>query len=206
MRVSRIIAQIMLFALAAPLAGAVSVTPEELSEAGRWVAAKFQGQAETQPAEGYLMPYLKFGQVQKNGMGDRPLLLVDKPYRRGLHRPSVGKVVVHLPGPAKSFEAVVGVDSNRVTSFYSNAGRGAAIATVEAGGKEAFRSAVMREGMTGVPVKVDLGGATELTLALSDAGGGVVFGNDFNQAGWAEARVTLADGRTVWLGDLPVGS
>ena len=27
----------------------------------------------------------------------------------------------------------------------------------------------------------------------------------FDQADWADARVTLADGKTVWLGDLPTG-
>ena len=59
--------------------------------------------------------------------------------------------------------------------------------------------------MAGVPVKVDLGNATEFDLKVEDGGGGVVFGNHFDQADWADARVTLADGKTVWLGDLPTG-
>jgi alpha-galactosidase len=116
----------------------------------------------------------------------------------------VGKVKVVLPGPARSFEAVAGVDS-RDSGYYSNFGRGAVVASVEVNGKEPFRSAVMREGMPGVPVKVDLDNAREFILKVEDGGGGNVFGNDFNQADWAEARVVLADGRTVWLGDLPTG-
>jgi len=54
-----------------------------------------------------------------------------------------------------------------------------------------------------VPVKVDLGNATEFDLKVEDGGGGVIFRNTFDQADWADARVTLADGKTVWLGDLP---
>jgi len=38
---------------------------------------------------------------------------------------------------------------------------------------------------------------------VEDGAEGLVFGNSFDQADWAEARVTLADGRTIWLGDLP---
>ena len=36
-----------------------------------------------------------------------------------------------------------------------------------------------------------------------DAGGGVVERVDFNQADWADARVELSNGQTVWLGDFP---
>src|SRR5208283_786585 len=76
---------------------------------------------------------------------------------------------------------------------------------VDVAGNTPFRSQVLHEGMAGVPVKVDLDNATEFDLKVEDGGGGVVFGNSFDQADWAEARVTLADGRAVWLGDLPTG-
>ena len=195
--------------------GTVSVTSEELAEARRWFDAKFGGQPETVPFTGCLLPYVQSGKLRKNEagktgystyfLGSAPMKIADREYRRGLHVPSEGRVLVRLPGPAKRFEAVVGVDSNQVTGHPSNAGRGAAIASVEAAGKEVFRSPVMREGMPGMPVTVDLEGADEFALILADAGGGTVQGIDFNQLDWAEARVTLADGGTVWLGDLPVG-
>src|SRR5208283_34261 len=76
---------------------------------------------------------------------------------------------------------------------------------VDVAGNTPFRSQVLHEGMAGVPVKVDLDNATEFDLKVEDGGGGVVFGNHFDQADWADARVTLADGKTVWLGDLPTG-
>ena len=179
-------------------------SPEAMAEAHRWVAAKFLGEAVPEPAEGYLMEYIRSGLLAKNGVQGRPFRIVDRDYRRGLHFPSEGKVVVVLPGPGKSFDAIVGVDSNDV-GYYSNVGRGAVVASVEVKGKGSFHSEVMREGMRGVPVKVDLGNATQFSLKVEDGGGGTVFGNDFNQADWAEARVVLVDGRTIWLGDLPTG-
>ena len=181
-----------------------SPTPEEMGEAQRWAAAKFAGQPEVRPARGYLEVSLAHGPIEKNAVKGHSLLIFHEHYRRGLYCPSEGEVVVHLPQPGRWFEAVVGVDSNDV-GYYSNSGRGSVIASVEVGGKEVFRSAVMHEGLAGVPVKVDLQGAREFTLKLSDAGQGTLFGNDFNQADWAEARVTLNDGKAVWLDDLPVG-
>ena len=161
MKGSFIIVQIMLLALAAPLARAVSTTPEELSEAGRWVAAKFQGKAEVKSAEGYLIVYTASGVVQKNGVSNRQLRILDKVYARGLHCPSVGRVVVHLPSPGKTFDAVVGVDSNDV-SYYDNSSRGSIVAAVLVGEKEAFRSAVMREGMPTLKADMPLPVAAQL--------------------------------------------
>src|ERR1019366_6843117 len=57
----------------------------------------------------------------------------------------------------------------------------------------------------GVQVRVPLDGVTGFALRLSDGGGGTVQGVDFNQIDWADAQVTLRDGSTVRLGDLPTG-
>jgi len=58
----------------------------------------------------------------------------------------------------------------------------------------------MREGMPGVPVSVQLGGATEFVIEVEDAGDGIAC----DQSDWADARVTLQDGSTLWLADLPL--
>jgi len=179
-------------------------SPETMATAHRWVSAKFLGEATPIPAESYLLVYSQSGPVTKNGVEGHHFRIVDQDYSRGLHFSSDGRVRVMLAGPARSFEAVVGVDSNDI-GYYSNVGRGAVVASVDVAGKTPFRSQVLHEGMTGVPVKVDLGNATEFDLIVEDGGGGVVFGNHFDQADWADARVTLADGKTVWLGDLPTG-
>ena len=133
----------------------------------------------------------------------RPLRIADRDFERGLHFQSEGEVLVHLPKPAGTFEAVLGVDSNRVTGFYSNAGRGTVIATVDVDGNEVFRSDVLHEGLEGIPLTIQLNGATEFVLGLIDAGGGTIQRVNFNQVDWAEARVILEDGETVWLDELP---
>lgn len=48
-------------------------------------------------------------------------------------------------------------------------------------------------------VKVDLGGALEVVLEVGDGGDGI----SCDQADWADASFTLADGRIVWLDELP---
>ena len=185
-----------------PFCGAQS--PEAMATAQRWVGARFLGEIAPNPPESHLLVYTHSGPVTKNAVEGHHFRIVNQEYSRGLHFSSDGKVRVVLAGPARSFEAIVGVDSNDI-GYYSNVGRGAVVASVDVAGKTPFRSEVLHEGMTGVPVKVDLGNATEFDLKVEDGGGGIAFGNHFDQADWADARVTLADGKTVWLGDLPTG-
>ena len=180
----------------------------DMAQAHRWVSAKFEGMPKAPPVQGYLMVYVRSGTVQKNGIegvvggvqGEYPLEIGNKDYPRGLYCPSLGKIVVHLPTSAERFQAVVGVDSSD-TRFIDNAGRGSVVASVRVSGKEAYHSAVMHAGMPAVPVNVHLGRATEFTLELSDTGNQT----NWDQVDWAEARVKLENGRTLWLDELPIG-
>src|ERR1017187_7289543 len=179
-----------------PMCRAVSVSPEEMSEVSQWVAAKFAGVVDSEaPAVG-LMVLANNDPVQLNARGGRPLKIADKQYSRGLYCHAVSKVVVRLPGPGKSFSTVAGVDSNEQTS----GGRGSVVFSVNVGGKEGFRSQVIREGMAGVSVSAPLEGAREFTLEIGDAGDGI----SCDQSDWADAKVVLANGRELWLGDLPM--
>jgi alpha-galactosidase len=175
---------------------AAAVRPDETAAARRWAAAKFEGVAEAPKAEPGLLVLANNDPVQKNARGGKPMRIVDKEYTRGLFCHAVSKVIVRLPAPGKTFTAVAGVDTNDQTS----GGRGSVVFSVSVGAKEAFRSNVMREGMAAVPVSVDLGGAAEFTLEVGDAGDGI----GCDQSDWADARVALADGQTVWLGELPI--
>ncbi len=179
-----------------PVYGSVSVSPEEMGEASRWVAAKFQGVVANEAPAAGLLVLANHDPVQLNARGGRPLKIVNQQYIRGLYCHAVSKVVVRLPGPGKSFSAVAGVDSNEQTS----GGRGSVVFSVNVGGKEVLRSQVMREGMAGVPVEVPLSGAREFVLEVGDAGDGIAC----DQSDWAEAKAVLADGREIWLGDLPL--
>ena len=175
---------------------AATATPEELSEARRWVAAKFGGVQDEAPREPGLIVVANNDPVQKNARGGKPMRIADVEYTRGLYCHAHSHVVVRLPGPGESFHAVVGVDSNEQTS----GGRGSVVFAVRVEGVERLRTELMREGMAGVPAEVELNGATEFVLEVGDAGDGI----SCDQSDWAEARVILEDGRTLWLADLPL--
>jgi alpha-galactosidase len=181
--------------MSAELARGVTPTPDEMADLRRWVAAKLEQTGKPEPLEPGLLVLANHDPVIRNNRSGRPLRTGGKEYRRGLYCHAVSKVVVRLPSPGKEFTAVVGVDTHEQTS----GGRGSVVFSVTVCGKEVFKSKVMREGMEGVPVSVDLAGATEFVLNVGDAGDGI----SCDQSDWADAKAVLADGTIVWLGDLP---
>ncbi len=176
-------------------ARAVSPSPDEMLEARRFVVAAFEGVAPKTAVQPGLEVVANYDAIQKNNRFGKPLKLAGRTYSRGLFSHAPSKLVVRLPGPGKTFQSEVGLDSNEQTL----GGRGSVIFSLVLGAKEAFKSAVLKEGMPPVSVNVDLGGATQFVLQVSDAGDGIAC----DQADWADAKITLADGRTIWLADLP---
>ncbi len=180
---------------AAPLQAGVAPS-DEMLEAQKWVAAKFAGQPEPPTIDVGLVVRANNDPVQKNARAGKPLKIVDTQFTRGLYCHAVSDVLVKLPGPGARLTAVVGVDSNSNTV----PGHGSVVFSVEVAGAEVFRSGLMREGMAGVPIDIDLGGARTFVLRVGDGGDGIAC----DQADWADAKVMLADGRQILLGDLPV--
>ena len=190
------VAMVVLGVLVCGEARGVDVAPEERAAARSWIAAKFSGTVKAGPRKPGLTVLANHDPVLKNTRGGgRPLTIAKTAYARGLYCHSVSHVVVRLPGPGKTFTAVAGVDSNPQTI----GGRGSVVFSVSVAGKSAFRSEVIREGMAGASVNVDLDGATEFVLEVGDASDGIAC----DQADWAEAQAVLSDGTVVWLGDLP---
>ncbi len=191
----RILTGMVVLMMATSLSAAIP-TADEMSEARLWTSARFEGKVETPTAKPGLMVLANNDPVQRNGRHEKPMVIAGKQYTRGLYCHAVSKVIVRLPSPGKTLSAVVGVDSNEQTS----GGRGSVVFVVKVGGGERFNSGVMREGMPGVPVSIDLGGATEFALEVGDAGDGI----SCDQSDWADAQVTLTNGEKVWLGELPI--
>jgi hypothetical protein len=176
-----------------------------MDKARRWAEAKFLGLAGEHPAPAHMLAQLKSGALERNRIKDRPFSIAGGRFEHGVAMPSPGEITVRLPQGAVRFEAVVGVDSNDL-GYYSNGGRGSVVASVEENGRELFRSGVLREGLAGVPVAVTLNGATEFKLELKAVGThDRTWQAAWDQADWADARVTLADGTTLWLADVPLG-
>ncbi|MEL0096906.1 MAG: alpha-galactosidase [Planctomycetaceae bacterium] len=203
---------VLLIAFSGAHLSAVDPTTAEMKSVRNWFRAGFYEEGVDSGHDGYLEVQLEHGPLLKNmattkvyhkQLGALPLKINRKTYQHGLYLSSPGSIRVVLPGPARKFDAIFGVDSNRVTSFYSNAGRGAVIGTVTVDGKVLYRSPVMKEGMHGEKVSVALGGAQSLLLHVHGSGRGIIEQVDFNQSDWANAEVEMIDGRRIRLGDLP---
>lgn len=136
------------------------------------------------PAEPGLDVLANNDAVTPNGRGTHRMKIGEQEFSRGLYCHAVSKVEVRLPGPGKSFTAVVGLDHNDDTAR----GKGSVIFTVKIKDKVAFQSEVMRFGTPAREVKVDLGGADAFTLEVGDAGDGI----SWDQCDWADAKVMLA--------------
>ena len=178
--------------LPASSSSAVSPTPAEMKQLRRFVGAKFQGLPESDLVG--LQVLANLDRVQLNQRNGKPLQIADEQFTRGLYCHAHSRVVVRLPSPGKTFHAKVGVDSNDQT----RPGLGSVVFNVLVGGKNIYRSVLMREGMAAQAVDVNLDGAKQFLLEVGDGDSAV----SCDQADWADARVVLKNGETVWLADL----
>jgi len=179
--------------------GNIAPLKEEFSEMNAWAEAKFAGNAEKAKAAAGLLVLEQHAprpfQKNKNPLSGKLLRLGQQEYTHGLFCHAPSRVVVTLPGPARRFTAIAGVDSNPETA----GGHGSVIFEVLVRDRSEFKSQVLREGMPSQPVTVQLQGATQFALHVSDAGDGHIL----DQGAWFDAQVQLEDGNTLWLGDLP---
>ena len=174
-------------------AAAVSPTSDEMQATRQWAAAKFEGaKVVRQPTPG-LCVIANHDPLQLNNRNGQPMRLNGKDYTRGLYCHATSKIFVRLPGPGKTFTAIAGVN-NSVGS------EGSVVFSVRVNDKIALESKLMRGNDPAVPVKVELNGAKDFYLEVNDGGNGIAY----DQFDWADAKVVLADGKTVWLGDLPI--
>ncbi len=182
--------------LAMSRASAETVSPGELAESRRWVAAKFDGVATLPPLAPGLEVVSNYDAVQKKARFAKPLKILDQEFREGLFCHAPSEIVVRLPGPGKTFHAVLGVDTNEQTI----GGRGSVVFSISVAGREVFRSDKVCEGVPGQEVNIDLQGESQFVLQVADGGDGIAC----DQADWADARAELADGQVIPLADLPM--
>ena len=177
----------------------------EIAAAHRWAEAKFAGRSEPLPAESNLLLRLKPTAFARKNIQGHPFLIAGQTFTDGVAMRSTGEIEVQVPSGASRFQAVVGVDSNDV-GYYSNAGRGSVVASVIVGDRELFRSPVLHEGLAGIPVNVDLNGAQQFMLRLEAVGERPpTYQAEWDQADWADARLTLTNGQVQPLSELPIG-
>jgi alpha-galactosidase len=123
-----------------------------------------------------------------------PLVVGSRRFEHGLGTHSVSHIRIYSPEPIERFTAWVGVDQNERT----RGGQGSIVFSVSAGGRELYRSGILRGGDEPVRVDVQTKGVRVLDLHVGDAGDGPTCGH----AGWAEAAITTRGGTTVLLDEL----
>lgn len=142
--------------------------------------------------EAGLMVWTNYGPVLCNTVNDRPLQIGEQTFEHGIYCHAPSKIQVFLPGPGRSLSSATGILSN------SDSQGGSVIFSVTVAERDVHTSPVQRRGESAIPLSVDLGGAREFLLSVGCAGDGI----SSDQAVWANAEVTLADGRALRLGDL----
>jgi alpha-galactosidase len=170
-----------------------------------WAEAAFAGRVKPSPPQSNLLLSLKPGAFARGNIQGHAFLVAGRSFDDGIAMRAPGEITIEVPAGARRFDAVVGVDSNDI-GYYSNAGRGSVVAFVVAGGKELYRSPILREGVPGIPVAVELHGATEFSIRLASVGvKPATYQPEWDQADWGEAKVTLANGQIQSLSELPIG-
>ncbi len=189
------------------VARAVQPDAAEIEQRDRWVQEHFPGlvtgvpPASTAPTAtlvaptgGALMVWTNYGPVVCNRISGKPLQIADHTFEHGIYCHAPSRVQVFLPAPARSLKAAVGILHN------PNSQGGSVICTVKLGENAVCASKVLHRDEPAVPVNVELAGARDFLLCTSAAGDGI----SSDQTVWGDATVTMADGREVRLGDLPL--
>jgi alpha-galactosidase len=130
---------------------------------------------------------LRFGQ----SCMETPIRIGTRTFEHGLGTHANSEIVLFLPPGAKQFHSFAGIDNN----FDTDGKRGSAQFSVEIGGKEVFHTPTLKGGDAPVPVTVDLPADTRALMLKVDS---TPDGPGFDQADWADARVLLENGKTVW--------
>jgi len=168
----------------------------------RWAAAVFGSAPEVRPAPRPARPTLTL-RWQDHGLLGRnqscigtPLKIGTQDFKRGLGSHANSEIAVSFaPGSAKSLRTSVGVDNNHDTEGKF----GTVEFSVESGGKELFRSKILRGGDEPVPVSVDVPAAAGELVLRTDM---TADGPAHDHADWADAQLVMQDGATVWLDEL----
>ena len=181
-----------------------SQTPE-IAAIHHWTEAKFGGRSEALPPQSHLVLHLRADALARKNLQGHAFSIAEQSFPDGIAMRSKGVIDIRVPSGASRFEAALGVDGNDI-GYYSNTGRGSVVASVVSGGRELYRSPVLHEGLAPIALNVDLRGAKEFSIRLDAVGArGPTYQAEWDQADWANAKITLINGQTQLLSDLPIG-
>ena len=175
---------------------AASESSTAVPNVSQWAASAFAGAPlpSVRPKPALVLRRQDYGKlgINQSTIGT-PLGIGRRRFDHGLGTHANSDIVVTFPpGTAKSFSALAGVDSNRGIL-------GSVEFMVEIGGTNVFHSRTLRGGDDPVAVDVPIpAGVGQLVLKV----GTTPDGPSSDHADWADARLLMADGSTIWLDEL----
>ncbi|MHB1000081.1 MAG: alpha-galactosidase [Armatimonadota bacterium] len=202
MRTTMVILSIITLATASSTC-AMSPKQGEMLTAHRWALSAFEGIKSKETPKPGLAVQADWDRVQQGARYGSPMRIGSVKYERGIYCHAPGRIRVYLPGPGREFSATMGADDALqydVRDYPSGPLWPELIFSISAGDKVIFKSEPVKgPGLPGIPVKADLGGVREFVLEVN----GTKY-NEWGEADWADARVTLEDGSIVYLDELPM--
>jgi alpha-galactosidase len=171
---------------------AIMAGPEEVRTMQGWASTAFQGTAVGTAAVRVELRRQDHSLLRfRQSCLETPLRIGQRTFEHGLGTHANSEIVLHLPAGARTFKAFAGIDNN----FNTQGRLGSVEFSLEIGGKQAWRSTTLRGGQEPVAVSLDLpAGTREITLTTDATPDGPAH----DQADWAEARLVMEDGKTVW--------
>jgi alpha-galactosidase len=174
---------------------AVMAAPSDVADMADWALDAFMG--------GFVDPRLPHATIQlrrqdhnelryNQSCMQTPIQIGSQRFEHGLGTHANSEIAVGLPPGAKAFKAMVGVDNN-----YDTQGTfGTVQFIVEIGGKEVVHTPTLKGGDAPAAIDVAIPAGTKQLVLKVDA---TADGPSHDQADWADARLVMADGKTVWL-------
>ena len=111
---------------------------------------------------------------------NRPLIIGDKIYSKGIGTHAVSDIEYSLKGHYKTYTAEVGMDE-----YSTKCKRGSVIFKVYGDGKLLWESEVMTFSDPALPIKIDISDVDKLRLHVGDAGDGI----NYDHANWGNAKI-----------------
>lgn len=182
-------------------AQAVTPTQAERALASSWAERMFGARPGSQPGRGLSVAFEDTQDSVVTGRSWRgtPFQIASKTYTHGLAFNSTKHLRVRLGAPGDRFVSDVGLENNDDTQRGAAQGSGSVTFHVLIAGKEVFSTPVRKLADPAVHVDLPLNGAEEFEIRVKDGGDG----RGWDQALWGDATVTLKNGETLRLQDLP---
>ncbi len=173
---------------------AVMAAPAEIQEMQDWASAVLTGRrpASHQPAVRVQLRRQEFSDLRfGQSCIETPIQIGPRKFKHGLGTHANSEILLYLPPDAREFRAFVGIDNNPDTEGVS----GSVQFSVEIGGKNVFRTPVLRGTNAPTLVKLALPADTRTLTLKVDA---TADGPSHDQADWADACIVTGDNQVHW--------